>query len=160
VIATSWSDNPRKGLEVFRWLDEHLDPRVAEVTFVGRIQTELQNLRHLPPCPSDELAAELRRHDVFLAASEKDPCSNSLTEALTVGLPVAFRKSGGHPELVGEAGIGFDQPEELPGIFEALRAGWASYRQRIAVPSIQSVAQQYLEVLGLGEKTSRGSKES
>jgi len=35
VIATSWSDNPHKGLQVFRWLDEHLDPQLAEVTFVG-----------------------------------------------------------------------------------------------------------------------------
>ena len=147
VIATSWSDNPRKGLEVFRWLDENLDPRLAEVTFVGRIQAEIRNLRHLPPCPSEELAAELRNHDVFLAASENDPCSNSLTEALTVGLPVAFRKSGGHPELVGGAGIGFDRPEELPGIFGVLRGEWRSYRERIAVPSIQSVARHYLEVL-------------
>ena len=155
VIATSWSDNPHKGLQVFRWLDEHLDPQLAEVTFVGRIQADLRHLRHLPPCPSEDLATELRNHDVFLAASENDPCSNSLTEALTVGLPVAFRKSGGHPELVGGAGIGFDRPEELPGIFEVLRGEWRSYRERIAVPSIQSVARQYLEVLGVDEESLR-----
>ena len=46
--------------------------------------------------------------------SRDDPCSNALLEALACGLPAAFRRSGGHPELVGEAGIGFDEPEELP----------------------------------------------
>src|SRR6185312_15694622 len=36
VIATSWSDNPRKGADVLGWLDSNLDPDELEVTFAGR----------------------------------------------------------------------------------------------------------------------------
>ena len=35
VIATSWSDNPRKGADVLAWLDHHLDFDSFEVTFAG-----------------------------------------------------------------------------------------------------------------------------
>ena len=36
VIATSWSDNVRKGAETLAWLDAHLDRTRYELTFVGR----------------------------------------------------------------------------------------------------------------------------
>ena len=63
-----------------------------------------QRIRVVPPLPSEQLADLLRSHDVYLAASRDDPCSNALLEGLACGLPAAFLRSGGHPELVGEAG--------------------------------------------------------
>jgi len=36
VVASSWSDNPRKGAATFEWLDEHLDRDRFDLTFVGR----------------------------------------------------------------------------------------------------------------------------
>jgi len=84
---------------------------------------------------------------VYLAASQDDPCSNALLEALACGLPAAFRRSGGHPELVGEAGIGFDDEEELPGVFARLAAELELRRGAIRVPPLAEVADRYLEVL-------------
>ncbi|MGE9290685.1 MAG: glycosyltransferase, partial [Puniceicoccales bacterium] len=100
VIAASWSDNPNKGLDVFQWLDENLDASRFHFTFVGRAKMEFKNFRHIPAVPSEELATLLGDHDIFLTASLNDPCSNSVIEALTVGLPCIYRKSGGHPELI------------------------------------------------------------
>ena len=57
---------------------------------------------------------------MYLAASRDDPCSNALLEALACGLPAVFLRSGGHPELVGEAGLGFDEAEELPPLLDRL----------------------------------------
>ena len=60
------------------------------------------------PCDRAAGLARARRRacdaDLYLAASRDDPCSNALLEALACGLPAAFLASGGHPELVGEAG--------------------------------------------------------
>jgi glycosyltransferase involved in cell wall biosynthesis len=151
LLASSWSDNPRKGLDALARLDE-LDPQRVNVTFVGRPPARFDRIRTLPPVPSIELAELLRRQDAYLAASQDDPCSNSLLEALACGLPALYRRSGGHPELVGEAGVPFDEIDELPDALERLADGLDRFRAAIRVPSISDVADRYLEVLGLGSE--------
>jgi glycosyltransferase involved in cell wall biosynthesis len=150
VIATSWSDNPRKGADTFEWLDANLDADSYELTFVGRTQANLQRIPVVGPVPSREVAELLRANDVYLAASRDDPCSNALLEALACGLPAAFLRSGGHPELVGGAGIGFDSPEELPDVLARLAGELEERRARIVVPALAEIADRYLRVLAAG----------
>ena len=147
VIATSWSDNPRKGADVLQWLDRNLDVDSYKLTFAGRTQAKLEHIRVIEPLPSVQLADLMREHDVYLAASRDDPCSNALLEGLACGLPAAFRRSGGHPELVGEAGIGFEEAEELPGVFAQLALELDTRRKAIRVPPLADVADRYLAVL-------------
>jgi glycosyltransferase involved in cell wall biosynthesis len=146
VIATSWSDNPRKGADVLSWLDSHLGEDI-EVTFAGRTEARFDRIRVLGALPSGELADLLRSQDVYLAASRDDPCSNALLEGLACGLPAAYLRSGGHPELVGEGGIGFDDAEELPDVLQRLRRELGSRRAAIRVPALADAADRYLEVL-------------
>jgi glycosyltransferase involved in cell wall biosynthesis len=150
VIVSSWSVNPRKGADTFAWLDRNLDRERFELTYLGQAPVGFEWIRAIGPLASDEVAAELRRHDVYVAASRDDPCSNALLEALACGLPAAYLESGGHPELVGAGGLPFRADEELPGVLERLVADLDAYRAAISVPSISSVADRYLEVLGLG----------
>lgn len=147
VIATSWSDNPRKGAEILEWLDCNLDFDSYELTFAGRTQARLERVRVLEPLASEPLADLMRAHDVYLAASRDDPCSNALLEALACGLPAAFLRSGGHPELVGEGGIGFDEAPELPDVLARLAAELDGRRAAIRVPALGDVADRYLDVL-------------
>jgi glycosyltransferase involved in cell wall biosynthesis len=147
IVATSWSDNPRKGGDALAWLDRNLDADRHELTFVGRTQVELRRARVVGPVDSETLAGILRRHDVYVAASRDDPCSNALLEALACGLPALFLRSGGHPEMVGEGGIGFDAAEELPGALERLTAELDRRRAAIRVPALADVADRYLAVL-------------
>src|SRR5919204_2012025 len=147
IISSSWSDNPRKGADVLAWLDRKLDLDEFELTFAGRTQASFSRIAVVGPLPSEALAALLRSHDVFLAPSRDDPCSNALLEGLACGLPAAFLRSGGHPELVGDAGIGFDDPDELPDVFARLREGLDERRMAIQVPSLADVADRYLEAL-------------
>jgi glycosyltransferase involved in cell wall biosynthesis len=147
VIATSWSANPRKGAEVLAWVDRHLDDVDVDVTFAGQSSVRFEHIRNVGPLPSLELAKLLRSHDVYLAASRDDPCSNALLEGLACGLPAAYLRSGGHPELVGDGGVGFDGPEDLPSVFAQLRAELDERRAAIRVPTLADVADRYLEVL-------------
>ena len=147
VIASSWSDNPRKGADTLRWLDGNLDFDRYQVTFVGNTQAKFERIRVLGPLPSRPLAELLRAHDVYLAASRHDPSSNALLEALACGLPAAFRRSGGHPELVGDAGIGFDDAEELSDVLERLAVELDARRAAIRVTTLADVADRYLGVL-------------
>lgn len=149
VIASSWSVNPRKGADTFAWLDRELDRDLYEVTYLGHPPVPLEWIRTVGPLDSDGVAEELRRHDVYIAASRDDPCSNALLEALACGLPAAFLASGGHPELVGRGGLPFHADAELPGVLERLVDGIERFRSAISVPDIATVADRYLETLGL-----------
>ena len=134
VVASSWSNNPRKGAATFEWLDQNLDHDRFELTFVGRTSVALGRITMIPAVPSAELADLLRMQDLYLAASLDDPCSNALLEALACGLPAAFAASGGHPELVGDAGLPFSSPEELP---ESSSASSSSFPSMTSPPSPQ-----------------------
>jgi glycosyltransferase involved in cell wall biosynthesis len=147
VITSSWSDNPRKGADILTWLDRNLDFDSFEVTFAGRTEARFERIRVVGPLASEPLADLLRAHDVYLAASRDDPCSNALLEALACGLPAAFLRSGGHPELVGDGGIGFDDSEELPGVFAQLRDELEQRRAAIRITALSDVADRYLGVL-------------
>jgi glycosyltransferase involved in cell wall biosynthesis len=152
VIASSWSDNPRKGGETLAWLDRHLDADRYEMTFIGRAPQPFERIRAAGAVDSQRVAELLRAHDVYLAPSRDDPCSNALLEALACGLPAVFRESGGHPELVGDAGVGFMVDDELPEALDRLVGEIKRRRAAISVPSISDVADRYLETLEVGPK--------
>jgi glycosyltransferase involved in cell wall biosynthesis len=147
VIASSWSDNPRKGADILSWLDRNLDFERYAVTFAGRTQATFRRIQVVGPLASDALAALFRAQDVYVATSRDDPCSNALLEALACGLPAAFLRSGGHPELVGDGGLPFDDAEELPAVLARLQEELEERRAAIHVPPLADVADRYLEVL-------------
>jgi glycosyltransferase involved in cell wall biosynthesis len=151
VVATSWSDNERKGGDTLAWLDRHLDWERYELTFVGRAPQPWERIQIVGPVAPDRVAEILRAHDVYLAPSRDDPCSNALVEALACGLPAAFLRSGGHPELVGEAGLPFISNEEIPETLDRLVEQIDERRAAISVAPIADVADRYLAVLGLAE---------
>lgn len=149
LVASSWSDNPRKGTPTLQWLESRLDPSRFEITFVGRSPVPFQRARSLAPLASAPLAALLREQDVYLALSHDDPCSNALLEGLACGLPALYRRSGGHPELVGEAGLGFSDDAEIPDLLSRLASEYGQRQRAIAVPRLEDVAVAYRQVLGV-----------
>lgn len=149
LIASSWSDNLNKGASVYQWLDAHLDWERYEMTFVGRSPVQFRNIRMIPAVDSYRMAELFRDHDVYLTASKNDPCSNSLIEALTCGLPAIYLQSGGHPEIVKQGGLGFEAEEQIPELLNKLVYEYEKYHSLISVPSIQEVSEEYLRVLEL-----------
>jgi glycosyltransferase involved in cell wall biosynthesis len=151
VVACSWSANPLKGGPTYRWLEDHLDWSRYELTFVGNSSTEFSRLRHLPPMPSRELAGFLRTQDVFLTATVNDAYSNALVEALSCGLPAVYLESGGSGEAVKDAGFGFLDREEIPGLLDRLVDEYEERQARISLPTLVEIVDRYLEVLELDE---------
>lgn len=149
LIATAWSDNARKGGPFLAWLDEHLDHSKYELTFVGRTKAQFKGAKVFPPVPSEELANILRQHDIYIAPSQDDPCSNALVEALTCGLPAVYLRSGGHPELVKNGGEGFTTNEESLAAIDKVALNYLDYQQKISNPTLKEIADQYLKVFKL-----------
>ncbi len=147
LIATSWSNNARKGGPIYKWLEERLDWNRFEFTFVGNPSVSFERIRTIPPVPSAALARILRQHDIYITASQNDPCSNALIEALACGLPVLYRNDGGHPELVGYGGLPFSDEEEIVPQLERLAANYEMLQRLITVPTMDDVAETYLMLL-------------
>jgi glycosyltransferase involved in cell wall biosynthesis len=149
LVAVSWSDNPNKGAETYRWLEQHLDWERFAFTFVGRSRVAFERIRLIPAIPTTELAAILRDHDVFITASRHESCSNSLVEALSCGLPALYVDSGSNGELVADAGFAFTDHQQLPELLDRLVDEYEARQAAIRAPHLVDVADRYLAVLGL-----------
>ena len=150
IVSSSWSDNPNKGGDVYKWLDGNLDFSRYEYTFVGRVKASFRNINMAGSVGSRELADILKSHHIYLTASRNEPCSNALIEALSCGLPAVYLKSGSHPEVVKDGGEGFSSNDEALAAINKVSADLAGYATRIKVAGIPEVADQYLSVMGLG----------
>lgn len=149
LISTAWSDNPSKGGALYKWLDDHLDWSRFEYTFVGRVSQTFRNIRHLPPKDSLQLGALLRSHDLYITASQNDPCSNALLEAMSCGLPALYYQHGGHGELAGFAGLPFTGPEDVLPQLNRLVENLEAFSGCSWLPSIADIARRYIELARL-----------
>ena len=50
-----------------------------------------------------------------------------------------------------EAGFAFSERDEIPGLFDLLVAEYEQRQALISLPSLEEIADQYLETLGLSE---------
>ena len=144
LIATSWSANPRKGFDVYTYLDEHLDFSKYEMTFVGNSPVSFKNIKMIKPVSSQELAQHLREHDLFITASRTDPCSNSLIEALCCGLAAVALNDGGHPELVGQGGELFEGTQDVIEKINLVADHLSLYQERLPVFDLTDSAKRYV----------------
>ena len=147
LIATSWSNNWRKGFGVYKWLDKYLDFARYEMIFVGNSLVNFENIRYIKPLPMHQLSVELKKSDIFIIASQKDPCSNSLIEALHCGLPAIALNDGGHPEIIGKAGKVFDRPDEIPELLDKIVESYQYYQESIQSPTIEDVGKAYYDFM-------------
>ena len=156
IIATSWSPNIRKGFSFYQYLDEHLDHTRYEMTFIGNSPIRFQHIHYVPPQSSEILAQLLREHDLFITASQNDPCSNSLLEAVGCGLPVVALNSGGHPELIGDGGRLFNDTSDILAAIDVVSANLEQYRANILKTSMNSVSEAYYRYCcGISSATTR-----
>lgn len=144
IIATSYSDNWNKGFRTYQWLDNHLDFDRFEMSFIGRSPCEFKNIRYYSPMVSSEIAWFLQKSDIYISAAINDPCSNAIIEALSCGVPVIAKNSGGNPEIIGRGGLLFSEDEELIDSFDRLLDGYDSFCENIDNPQINEVAISYL----------------
>lgn len=147
LIATSWSSNIKKGFEVYKWMDENLNFMKYEMTFVGNSPIKFKNIIYKVPMNSEMLSEELKQNDIFITSSQKDPCSNSLIEALHCGLPAIGLNDGGHTEIIANAGEIFDHKEEILMLLDRIVCSYEQYQQNIDLPSIDEIGKQYYDFL-------------
>ena len=149
LVSTSWSDNPMKGAIDYKWLDENLDFNRYSYTFYGRIKENFKNIIVEKPLPSSSLGEALRKNDIYITASQNDPCSNALIEAMASGLPILYKNSGGHPELVGFGGLPYNECVEIPFLLERIIKNYYLFNGCLTISPSAKIAERYLDALFL-----------
>lgn len=147
VVMTSWSKNFKKGFSIYEWLDQNLDPSKFELHFVGRSPIRFENIKCHGAMSSKELVSLYQKMHIYLTASENDPCSNSLIEAMHCGLPAIALKSGGHPEIVGKAGELFLEKEQVEKLICKVFENYQSYAGKTVLPDLNTVSKLYEDFL-------------
>jgi len=140
LISTSFSPNYRKGHKYYQFLDEHLDFEKYEYVFVGKSPIGYTNIKMLGCLDSHGVANELKNSCMYITASENDPCSNSLLEAIACGLPILALNSGGHPEIVRNNNSLFNNEEELLNKIGKL----VNFNATVSIDTMEAVSQKYL----------------
>jgi len=145
LAAVSWSNNPKKGLDVYNYIDKHLDFKKYEMVFIGNSPGGFKNIKIIKPVASKELAYILKQNDIYITPSQKDPCSNSLIEALSCGLPGVALNDGGHPELIKKGGELFEGTGDVISKIEKVANNYFFYQNNLPKFSMEKVSAQYFD---------------
>ena len=139
IISATFSPNMRKGFRTYEFLDKNF--KKFEYVFAGNSNIRFKNIKNIGCLTSKKLADEMRASDIYITASENDPCSNSLLEAIACGLRILALKSGGHPELINNEDNIFMTQDELLKKLE----DYASLPAALQEYTVKEAAELYLK---------------
>lgn len=115
----------------------------------------------------DDIPRLLRAADIFVFPSRYEPFSLVVLEAMASGVPVVTAATVGATELVGDAGIVLDDPDDVAGLRNALvsLAADATLREEMGTAgraraeqhTFQRMAAEYLDLLESLAGTTRGA---
>lgn len=137
LVTHHWGFNPLKGFDVYSAIDALLDAPEWRArfsfTYVGNLPAgfRFRNASYVPPLSGKALADELRRHHVYVTASQFEPGGNHQNEGACCGLPLLYRNSGCMPEYCDGFGEVFDGPADFAAAFERLAARYADARAKM-----------------------------
>lgn len=88
----------------------------------SNIKDTIENSPFIKTLPSfkvftDEIQKCLFESDIYITFTFKDACPNAVIEAMAHGLPVVCIKSGGLPDIVGDAGVLLSNDDFASGYF-------------------------------------------
>ncbi len=147
LVANSFSRNFNKGFDLYQYLDRNLDFNQYSMIFIGSTPISFKNIKHIELIKPNELAKILRKSDIYITGSKNDPCSNSLIEALTCGLPSVVLNDGGHPEILKYGGETFNTFEESIIKIQLIKENYKNYQKKIQAPNINTISERYINFI-------------
>jgi len=153
LITHHWSTNPKKGFEIYKYLDENIVGDRFGFTYIGSLPSnfKFKNTTYIGATGDNEFLAEkISNSDIYFTASEEEAGANHVLEGLAAGLPVIYHTNGGSiNNYCSDYGIEYNSVEnvlekiELAVInFNALKSKTLKYDN-----IIENVASEYIEIL-------------
>jgi glycosyltransferase involved in cell wall biosynthesis len=153
LVTHHWSDNPRKGFDVYERVDRLIADGTlpdTELWVIGRwpASIEWQAARTFPPTQGTELADLLRQAHVYLTASRFEAGAMHYVEGAQCGLPVLYNEDGGGiVEVASSFGIGYR--DDVAGAIRAMRGRYPELRRATLehAPSGDEMCARYRELI-------------
>ncbi|MAH47344.1 hypothetical protein CMI37_16080 [Candidatus Pacearchaeota archaeon] len=126
LFTHHWSPSRIKGWGIYEQIDKWIKDKDIDFTFVGNLPNgvNLKNSTTLKPLAGLDLAEEIKKHDIYVTASEFEPCGMHHIEGIACGLPYLYTSKGGGTRECGQFGLEFgdfeDFKEKLKKIIEKL----------------------------------------
>jgi hypothetical protein len=153
LVTHHWSDNWKKGFDVYREIDELIFGRLEgqyELWVIGRWPSDLKwkSARTFGPASGGKLAALLRQCHGYVSASRFEPGAMHVAEGLQCGLPLLYhRDSGGTVEQGRRYGV--EISEDLEKTLKEFSSSLPVLRERLLAlpPSGGRMAAEYFALI-------------
>jgi glycosyltransferase involved in cell wall biosynthesis len=153
LVTHHWSDNWRKGFEVYAEIDALIAAGAlddTELWVIGRWPGELRwkSARTFEPTHGEALAALLRQCHAYVTASLWEPGGMHFVEGAQCGLPLLYHADGGGTPEVGER-FGIEFRDDVRAAVLALRARYDELRRAVLerAPSGDAMCQAYVQLI-------------
>lgn len=135
IVTHHWSNNYMKGFYIYNKLDSILKdyPNIT-FTFIGNYNKEYKptNIKMIKCLHGEKLANELRKHDIYLTATQNEPGAMHYLEGASCGLPVLYRTNGGGAkEICSKFGEEYDTIDEMFSQLDNIINNYKDYENRI-----------------------------
>lgn len=153
LVTHHWSDNWRKGFDVYQDIDRLVAESHAgrfELWVIGRWPRDLEwkAARTLPPASGEALTALLRECHGYVSASRFEPGAMHVAEGLQCGLPLLYHRDSGGTVEQGRK-YGMEIGDDLGATLEAFATGYEEMRGKVLSdpPSGSKMALSYVSLV-------------
>jgi glycosyltransferase involved in cell wall biosynthesis len=151
IVTHHWSNNPKKGFDTYRFIDEHLSEKY-DFTYIGRVPEgfHYKNSNYIEPIEDHDIGRIVSQNDVYLTASKEEAGANHVLEGLACGLPTVYHDQGGSiNEYVGDMGVSFSTNDELEKSIEEIVKEFPLYKNKCLNynETIEQTIKEYSDLL-------------
>ncbi len=153
LVTHHWSDNPAKGLDLYKHIDDLIDRGAPiQFTYIGRYPKEYvpKHTNVVAPLYGQALGDELRENDVYVTGACWEACGSHHVEGAACGLPIVYHKDGGGVvEMCRRYGEGIGDVSEFKEALTKIKNHYRSYAASAesADLSAETMCAKYLDVI-------------
>jgi len=153
LVTHHWSDNWKKGFDVYREIDDLISSKLSgrfELRVIGRWPSDLHWKSAVTRSPASGrlLAEQLRECHGYVSASRFEPGAMHVAEGLQCGLPLLYHRDSGGTVGQGRR-YGMEISEDLEKTLLEFSLALPSLRAKLlnSPPSGSRMAAEYVELL-------------
>ena len=153
LVTHHWSNNYLKGFYIYNKIDKLLENNSdIEFTFIGNYNKDFipKNIKLISPKSGKELGNILQEQDIYITATQNEPCGMHHIEGMSSGLPIIYRKNGGAiKEACNKCGIEFTEIDDMLEAIQKIKKNYETYKSNINYEYLSSerCSKEYYEII-------------